>query len=147
MSLKRIKKELEGLENESNDLFTVQPANNNLHQWDATLSGPANSPYEGGKFKIKINFPPAYPYQPPKVKFLTRIYHPNISENGMICLDILRSQWSPALTVSKLLLSIASLLCDPNVDDPIEPEIAKVWKKNQTRYTETARKWTLKYAK
>lgn len=60
-----------------------------------------DSPYQGGVFFLTIHFPTDYPFKPPKVAFTTRIYHPNINSNGSICLDILRSQWSPALTISK----------------------------------------------
>lgn len=63
--------------------------------------GPPDSPYQGGVFFLTIHFPTDYPFKPPKVAFTTRIYHPNINSNGSICLDILRSQWSPALTISK----------------------------------------------
>nr|XP_058917333.1 ubiquitin-conjugating enzyme E2 D2 isoform X7 [Kogia breviceps] len=90
--------------------------------------GPNDSPYQGGVFFLTIHFPTDYPFKPPKVAFTTRIYHPNINSNGSICLDILRSQWSPALTISKVLLSICSLLCDPNPDDPLVPEIARIYK-------------------
>uniref|UniRef100_A0A4W4GV75 Nuclear factor NF-kappa-B p105 subunit n=1 Tax=Electrophorus electricus TaxID=8005 RepID=A0A4W4GV75_ELEEL len=104
------------------------PVGDDLFHWQATIMGPNDSPYQGGVFFLTIHFPTDYPFKPPKVAFTTRIYHPNINSNGSICLDILRSQWSPALTISKVLLSICSLLCDPNPDDPLVPEIARIYK-------------------
>src|ERR1700733_16283768 len=72
-----------------------------VYHWQATIMGPPDSPYTGGVFFLLIHFPIDYPFKPPKVNFTTRIYHPNINSNGSICLDILRDQWSPALTISK----------------------------------------------
>ena len=108
--------------------------------------GPEDSPYQGGVFFLNIHFPPDYPFKPPKVSFTTKIYHPNINSNGSICLDILKDQWSPALTISKVLLSISSLLTDPNPDDPLVPEIATIYKNDLNRYNITARDWTSRYA-
>ncbi|XP_038591757.1 ubiquitin-conjugating enzyme E2 D1b isoform X2 [Micropterus salmoides] len=105
-----------------------------------------DSPYQGGVFFLTIHFPTDYPFKPPKVAFTTKIYHPNINSNGSICLDILRSQWSPALTVSKVLLSICSLLCDPNPDDPLVPDIAHIYKNDKEKYNRVAKEWTQKYA-
>uniref|UniRef100_A0AAX7UQV2 E2 ubiquitin-conjugating enzyme n=1 Tax=Astatotilapia calliptera TaxID=8154 RepID=A0AAX7UQV2_ASTCA len=113
---------------------------------DSKCPKPSDSPYQGGVFFLTIHFPTDYPFKPPKVAFTTRIYHPNINSNGSICLDILRSQWSPALTISKVLLSICSLLCDPNPDDPLVPEIARIYKTDSQKYNKLAQEWTVKYA-
>ncbi|GBP37116.1 Ubiquitin-conjugating enzyme E2-17 kDa [Eumeta japonica] len=118
-----------------------------IHQHNVLLAHmekTVDSPYQGGVFFLTIHFPTDYPFKPPKVAFTTRIYHPNINSNGSICLDILRSQWSPALTISKVLLSICSLLCDPNPDDPLVPEIARIYKTDREKYNELAREWTRK---
>ena len=122
------------------------PVSEDIFHWQATIIGPEDSPYSGGMFNLNIQFPTDYPFKPPKVSFSTKIYHPNINSNGSICLDILRSQWSPALTISKVLLSICSLLTDPNPDDPLVPEIARVYKQDRDKYNDTARSWTNRFA-
>merc|ERR1712060_927698 len=100
----------------------------------ATIMGPPDSAYQGGVFFLNINFPSDYPFKPPKVNFTTKIYHCNVNSNGAICLDILKDQWSPALTISKVLLSISSLLTDPNPNDPLVPEIAQVYLKDRKKH-------------
>lgn len=108
--------------------------------------GPSESPYQQGVFFLSVSFPQQYPFKPPKIKFLTKIYHPNINANGNICLDILKENWSPALTISKVLLSVCSLLCDPNPNDPLVVDIARQYKNHYTEYELTAAEWTRKYA-
>jgi ubiquitin-conjugating enzyme E2 D len=117
-----------------------------MFRWEGFIMGPNESPYQGGVFKLQIQFPVDYPFKPPHIQFLTKIYHPNINAAGLICLDILKQQWSPALTISKVLLSITSLLTDPNPDDPFVPEIAHLYKINKAKYEEEARIWTNRFA-
>ncbi|XP_069417272.1 ubiquitin-conjugating enzyme E2 D4 isoform X2 [Ovis canadensis] len=138
--------ELTDLQRDPPAQCSAGPVGDDLFHWQATIMGPNDSPYQGGVFFLTIHFPTDYPFKPPKVVFTTKIYHPNINSNGSICLDILRSQWSPALTVSKVLLSICSLLCDPNPDDPLVPEIAHTYKADREKYNRLAREWTQKYA-
>ncbi|OBS68593.1 hypothetical protein A6R68_02864 [Neotoma lepida] len=129
-------RELSDLQRDPPAHCSAGPVGDDLFHWQATIMGPPDSAYQGGVFFLTVHFPTDYPFKPPKIAFTTKIYHPNINSNGSICLDILRSQWSPALTVSKVLLSICSLLCDPNPDDPLVPDIAQIYKsdkENQVR--------------
>ena len=146
MALKRIQKELIDLGKEPPSNCSAGPTDDDQFHWQATIMGPGESPFEGGVFFLNINFPTDYPFKPPKFQFITKVYHPNINSNGSICLDILKDQWSPALTVSKVLLSISSLLTDPNPDDPLVPDIANQYKSDRAKYEATAREWTRKYA-
>lgn len=146
MALKRINKELQDLGRDPPANCSAGPVGDDLFHWQATIMGPEDSPYAGGVYFLNIYFPADYPFKPPKVNFTTRIYHCNINANGGICLDILKDQWSPALTISKVLLSICSLLTDANPDDPLVPEIAQVYRTDRARHDATAREWTAKYA-
>ncbi|GAY51386.1 hypothetical protein CUMW_133810 [Citrus unshiu] len=229
MASKRILKELKDLQKDPPTSCSAGPVAEDMFHWQATIMGPPDSPYAGGVFLVSIHFPPDYPFKPPKISsllylwmgtyldsehtdlensydlnmlvvaFRTKVFHPNINSNGSICLDILKEQWSPALTISKLswsyafsnyghshicfiliwmmgvfhyahgqckdvilslyrtklesaglwiqvLLSICSLLTDPNPDDPLVPEIAHMYKTDKAKYESTARSWTQKYA-
>jgi ubiquitin-conjugating enzyme E2 D/E len=144
--VKRLKKELNDMQKDDTPNLSAAPINDNLFEWNAVILGPVGTPYEGGIFNIRISIPPGYPFKPPTFIFKTKIYHPNINSAGSICLDILKNQWSPALTLSKILLSICSLLADPNPDDPLVPEIANLIKNNKELYLKTAKEWTAIYA-
>ena len=146
-ALKRIEKELKKFnEEEPEGLTAGPPDDSDMFKWDASLTGPENSPYEGGTFNLSIEFPKDYPFKPPKVEFTTKVYHPNVKSTGTICLDILKDAWSPDISVSQILIAIQNLLINPNIDHPLEPEIAKQYTENKAAYEETAKEWTEKYA-
>ena len=142
----RLQKEIKSLKNNDSENFSAGVRNDNIFEWDATIMGPTGTPYEGGIFKLRLMFTNEYPFKPPKINFTTKIYHPNINSQGVICLDILKNNWSPALTISKILLSICSLLSDPNPDDPLENDIANIYKTDIETFKLLAKEWTVKYA-
>jgi len=149
MASKRIEREFKDLcENPPEPGISAGLVNrNNLSHLTATIVGPKESPYAGGMFFLDIKIPKEYPFKPPTVVFTTKIYHSNIDSNsGAICLDLLKDQWSPALTISKLLLAISSLIVDPNPNDPLSPDIADLYKTNRGEHDRNAREWTLRYA-
>ena len=145
-SLKRINKEIEELEKDPPTNCSAGPIDDKLVNWEATIIGPSESPYAGGLFKLSIHFGEKYPFKPPKIKFITNIFHPNIDAYGNICLDILNVNWSPALTITKLLLSISSLLTDPNPSDPLSKIAADLYLKDINEFNRKAREYTLLYA-
>ena len=127
MSTQRIRKELHLLEEEAKSMpgCSAGPMGDDLLKWQGIIVGPEGTPYVGGVFKLDIIFPSDYPYKAPKVTFTTPIYHCNVNRAGNICLDILKDKWSPVLTIGKILLSICSLLSDPNPNDPLNTEVGR----------------------
>ena len=146
MSIKRLNKELEEIQNNPPCNCSASTIEEDIYHWNATIIGPAYTPYENGIFKLDINFPENYPFKPPKVKFVNRIFHPNINKYGNICLDVLNQNWSPALTICKLLLSISSLLNDPNPNDPLNVRAAEIYSNNRDEFFAMAQSYTIKYA-
>eukprot|EP01156_Anaeramoeba_ignava_P003276 Anaeramoba_ignava/a221637_319.p1 GENE.a221637_319~~a221637_319.p1 ORF type:complete len:154 (+),score=45.47 a221637_319:55-462(+) len=126
---------------------TAGPIGDDLLKWKATIQGPKDTPYEGGKFQLIMEFPNEYPFKAPKVKFTTKIYHPNVNSSGDICLDILRDEWAPSLTADYVLFTIVSLMQEPNPDTPLDADIAQIFKENRKKFDTTAKQWTKKYAK
>lgn len=147
MALRRITKEWVDLAQERPHHIQAGPVDeNDMFSWQAIMLGPENSVYEGGIFFIDITLPQVYPFKPPKMKFINKIYHPDINENGIINLDILRDKWSPALTILKILLSLFSILEHPNPYDPLVAEIARIYINDIQLFEKIAKEWTLKYA-
>ena len=146
-ALKRIQKELAEFNKEPPEGFSAGPEDeSDMFKWVASITGPEESPYEGGTFNLSMEFPKDFPFKPPKVEFTTKVYHPNVKSTGTICLDILKDAWSPDISVSKILLAIQNLLINPNIEHPLEPEIANQYKDNRKAYDETAKQWTEQYA-
>ncbi|KAK8858501.1 hypothetical protein IAR55_002728 [Kwoniella newhampshirensis] len=143
---KRIKKEIADLSREDLGAITLAPNESNIFQWKATLPGPAGSAYEGGVFEIDIKVPEDYPFSPPQLRFVTKVYHCNVANTGAICLDLLKHAWSPALSLYKVILSLSSLLTDPNPADPLVPAIAQEYRHNRKKHDATAREWVKKFA-
>ena len=145
-TINRLKKEMEELNNYPPANCSAGIIDDDIYNWQATIVGPEGSPYEGGVFYLRIEFPHDYPFKPPKVSFITKIYHCNINTSGQICLDILKEQWSPALTISKVLLSICSLMDDQNPNDPLMSDIANLYIHNKQEFLDNARGYTHRYA-
>ncbi|KAJ4971010.1 hypothetical protein NE237_004109 [Protea cynaroides] len=122
------------------------PKGDSLYQWIATIIGPPELPYEGGIFFLDITFPPEYPFKPPKVVFKTRIYHCNVDSAGNPGLNILKDGWSPALTISKVLLAIRSIFTDPDPRNPLVPGIAHLYLTDRAKHDEVAAEWTMRFA-
>ena len=146
MLARRLNRELKVIQDEPVENCSAGPIGDDLTKWQATIFGPKDTPYENGVFNLNIEFTEEYPYKPPIVYFTTPIYHCNINSKGGICLDILKNNWSPALTINKLLMSICSLLAEPNPDDPLVPHIANLLKKNKIQHNINAKEFTLKHA-
>ena len=115
--------------------------------WRGRIQGPDDSCYAGGLFHVDIRIPETYPFEPPKMKFITKLWHPNVSSvTGAICLDILKDEWSPALTIRTALLSLQALLSCPEPDDPQDAQVANQYKNNQEAFQHQAKEWTSIYA-
>ena len=151
LNIKRIQKELmsikqELMSGENPNILSVEQDEKELTHWFTLVKGPKDTAYEDGIFKLEINFPSNFPFAPPKINFLTKVYHPNVSNDGGICLDILKNQWSPALSVSKVLLSICSLLSEPNPNDPLNSPVARVYKDDKKLFDKTVKEYVAKYS-
>ncbi|XP_049296165.1 ubiquitin-conjugating enzyme E2-22 kDa isoform X1 [Anopheles funestus] len=150
MAVSRIKREFkEVLKSEEITQCSIklEMVNDNFTELRGEIAGPPDTPYEGGKFMLEITVPETYPFNPPKVKFMTKIWHPNISSvTGAICLDILKDNWAAAMTLRTVLLSLQALLAAAEPDDPQDAVVATQYKDNHEMFILTAKHWTNVYA-
>ena len=139
-SKKRLMKDFKALQRDPPTGISGAPIGSNIMSWEAVILGPDDTIWQGGIFTLTMNFSEEYPNKPPDVKFVTKIFHPNVYNDGSICLDILKSQWSPIYDISALLTSIQSLLCDPNPKSPANAEAARLYQENRREYNRRVRK-------
>lgn len=158
-ALVKLAKEHKAMIKSPNELFTADPRSVktlsadgeivedlNYLVWDCIILGPKDSLYEGGKFHVTITCGENYPFKPPQAVFKTSIYHPNISSTGLVCIDILKHNWSPVFNIEKILLAISSILAAPNPDDPLEPSIGIHMRDDPEGFAKRARDQTRLYA-
>ncbi|KIJ45921.1 hypothetical protein M422DRAFT_29567, partial [Sphaerobolus stellatus SS14] len=144
---RRVQKEIADCQNDKTSSITISLVDNSLFHLKGSFPGPEGTPYEGGTYEVDIQIPDSYPFQPVKMKFITKVYHPNVSSaSGAICLDILKDAWSPVLTLKSTLISLQSLLCSPEPNDPQDAEVAKHYMTSRTSFEDTARYWAEIYA-
>ncbi|CCD22274.1 E2 ubiquitin-conjugating protein UBC1 NDAI_0A01160 [Naumovozyma dairenensis CBS 421] len=145
---KRIMKELQAVKDDPTAKIGLEFVNeSDIHHLKGSFFGPPGTPYEGGQFIIDIEVPMEYPFKPPKMKFDTKVYHPNISSvTGAICLDILKNAWSPVITLKSALISLQALLQSPEPNDPQDAEVAQHYLKDRASFDKTAALWTKLYA-
>uniref|UniRef100_A0A8C6SKG5 Ubiquitin-conjugating enzyme E2 C n=1 Tax=Neogobius melanostomus TaxID=47308 RepID=A0A8C6SKG5_9GOBI len=124
---KRLQQELMTLMMSGDKGISAFPESDNLFKWVGTIDGATETAYDGLRFRLSLEFPDGYPYHPPRVKFLTPCFHPNVDDKGFICLDILKDKWSALYDVRSILLSIQSLLGEPNNESPLNTAAADLW--------------------
>lgn len=147
ISTTRVNRELQNFNTDSNQEIQVEVVGDNIRHLQGTIKGPSDSQYSGGHFKLDIEITDQYPFQPPKVSFITKIWHPNMSSaTGAICLDILKDQWAAALTLRTVMLSIQALLAAPEPDDPQDAVVANQFKSDKKMFDKVAKFWTVHHA-
>ncbi|CAK0784669.1 hypothetical protein CVIRNUC_007873 [Coccomyxa viridis] len=147
VDLGRIQKELREIERDKTSGVTVQLKGNSLQRLTGFVEGPRDTAYDGGLFVVDITLEDQYPFVPPKMRFRSKVWHPNVSSaNGAICLDILKDQWSPALTLKTALLSLQALLSSPQPDDPQDAVVARQYINDNGSFQRQARLWTENFA-
>eukprot|EP01115_Flamella_aegyptia_P002556 TRINITY_DN136646_c0_g1_i1.p1 TRINITY_DN136646_c0_g1~~TRINITY_DN136646_c0_g1_i1.p1 ORF type:complete len:156 (+),score=37.15 TRINITY_DN136646_c0_g1_i1:29-469(+) len=144
---RRLGKEFQQLsETAPQDWLEVQLVNDNLYNWRVVMLGPEGSPYENGKFLIDLNIPSEYPFKHPQVKYLVKVYHPNVNDDGTICEELFEP-WSPQKRILDVCTTLRTQLADPDVETPLNLPIAEIYKNDFNKFEKTAKDWTKKFAK
>jgi ubiquitin-conjugating enzyme (huntingtin interacting protein 2) len=149
---RRLQKEIQDIAKEAHTGYTITSPSGSAEITDFTrfkgsFKGPPDTPYEGGTYEVDIQITNEYPFKPPKVKFITHVWHPNISsQTGAICLDTLGTAWSPVLTLKSTLITLQGLLASPEPSDPQDAEVASMMITRPEEFKHWARDWAQRYA-
>jgi len=149
MATRRLMKERASLEKQPLEYALLDPLEGeNIHSWKVRVIGPSGTPYSGGKFTVHVEFPAQYPFKPPSLKFLTKVYHPSVQQDtGEICTDLVGDGWGPTLNVRHCLGVIYQMLQEPTADHPLDDEIAAQLQTKPKEFEKAAKKFTKEYAK
>lgn len=149
IAIQRVRREFKEVlksEESNKNLIKLELVNDSFTELSGEITGPPDTPYNGGHFKLEVKIPETYPFTPPKVRFITKLWHPNVSSvTGAICLDILKDQWAAAMTLRTVLLSIQALLASPEPNDPQDAVVARQYLDDRRLFEQTARHWTAVY--
>ncbi|VDN02540.1 unnamed protein product [Thelazia callipaeda] len=133
-SRRRLMRDFKKLQEDPPAGVSGAPTEDNILMWEAIIFGPQDTPFEDGTFKLTLEFTEEYPNKPPTVKFVSKMFHPNVYADGSICLDILQNRWSPTYDVAAILTSIQSLLDEPNPNSPANSLAAQLYQENRREY-------------
>ncbi|KAL5350524.1 hypothetical protein V496_06044 [Pseudogymnoascus sp. VKM F-4515 (FW-2607)] len=150
---RRLLQEYRALTNNPPEGITAGPVSeDDLLYWEALIQGPEGTPFEGGVFPAELKFPKDYPLAPPSMKFIGEVWHPNVYPSGLVCISILHppgddpnhyehasERWSPIQSVEKILISVMSMLAEPNDESPANVEAAKQWREHRQEYEQRVR--------
>ncbi|KAI8800622.1 ubiquitin-conjugating enzyme [Cladochytrium replicatum] len=146
MALRRLQRELADMMKNPPVGVSAGPVNDDMFRWQGELIALGECPYKGGVFKINIEFSTDYPFKPPIVKFTTKIYHPNVDDDGSICMGLLKSEvWKPATKLLDVLLALSMLIEQPVPEDALQQSVAEVYNTDPKKFQKTAREWVKKY--
>eukprot|EP00877_Chromochloris_zofingiensis_P002185 jgi/Chrzof1/11968/Cz06g16130.t1 len=137
----RLMSDLKAIQHDPPEGCSASPSSDeSMYTWTATIFGPDDTPWEGGLFSLRITFTERYPDKPPRVRFTCPMFHPNVYDDGTVCLDIIQDQWSPCHNICTLLTSIRSLLNDPNTSSPANIDAANLYQKDRAAYNKRVRR-------